>query len=297
MKASNDYRAALFSSSSSFTISIVSCVFQDCKADKNGGAIYLSGSNTLTITDSLFHKCISNGDGSEPGGGGIFITGSESSLSVSGSIFLTCEANVYPRGGGGFFALGVQKCHSSSSRFISCSTTCAGGAIFFQKPNTNFLVSDTLFSGNSATLHGGAIRELEISISPCIHLKFDCFTRNTAPDNMGNDLSVHPDITTTPFLYCLSTATSNRAVYTDGINSHEYNGNWLPHANIFLNIFTTEVEQIIMICTDFENVLTAHLDWIRFSIFSLIRLYVKRDYHIDTTVCYNRESSRFYVRI
>ena len=67
-------------STSSLTITLASCVLKDCTAKDSGGALYLNGGSRLTVTDTLFYNCVSNSNEAEPGGGGIFITGSSSSL-------------------------------------------------------------------------------------------------------------------------------------------------------------------------------------------------------------------------
>ena len=231
MTASDDYGAAIYSKSSSLTISITACVLKSCTADKNGGAVSLSGGNSLKITDTFFENCVTNSYEDEPGGGGIYIAGSSSSLFIYSSTFSSCKANVQKiiRGGGGLFASRIQECYSFSCRFISCSTYCAGGAAFFLKSNDAFLVSDSLFDGNHANVHAGAVRGVDHSVSAYVHLQFCFFIDNSAPDNNGNDFAVAPEISACPFLHCFSTAASNRAAYAAGTTAFLYDDNWLPH--------------------------------------------------------------------
>ena len=161
----------------------------------------------------------------------ICLFGASSSLSLHTCTFFRCKADVNPCGGGGFFASEIEKCSTYSSSFILCSTNSAGGATFFQRPNNDF-VSDTLYSGNTATSRGGAIREIDCSASLSLHIKFSFFTSNSAPAEWGNDFAVAPDLSTTPFLYSFSTTATNRVAYYASSTSTKDHSDWLPLGEI-----------------------------------------------------------------
>ena len=217
--------AAICSVSASTKVTLNSCILKDCTSDKNGGAIYLNGSNSLTVMDTLFLNCVTNSDETDPGGGGMYINSSVSSHFVYRSTFIKCFANVFPRGGGGFIASNVKVSHTFSSVFVSCFSNSTGGAVFFYQNVNAFSISDTVFIGNQGTTGGGAIRELYNAIQSTPHLKFSFFTGNTAPADNGNDFCVSPEIQESPFLYSFSTTDSNRIAYSHGNDAHEYDGN------------------------------------------------------------------------
>ena len=237
MTASDDYGAAIYSKDSSLIISLTSCVLTNCTADKNSGAIYLSGSNTLTIADSLFHKCISNSKEADPGGGGLCVEGVSSSLSVYTSTFIKCKANVHPRGGGGFFASRIETAYTHSSIFVNCFSNCTGGAVFFYILTVDLSITDTLFSGNTGCSGGGSIREINSIKSASVYLKYLFFTRNTAPQLYGNNMCIEPELSASPFLFSFTTSVSNRVSYASGNTAHLYDDNWLPQTNAIIKVF------------------------------------------------------------
>ena len=159
MTASNGAGSAIYGKGTSYNVKITSCVFKNCTASKQGGAIYLQDKNTVTVTSTYFQKCEA-GNGDPQGGGGIAMAGAGSSLTVSSSSFLVCKANVGNYGGGGVHVKNLLKATFSLSRFLSCSSTHAGGGVFINS-NTQVSYTETLFSGNSATSFGAAIREYE----------------------------------------------------------------------------------------------------------------------------------------
>ena len=239
MYCTDDKAGAISCTQSSTVITLHCCTFESCSSIDRGGAVFVSGdSNTLTVTDSLFHNCIVTEKKEEPnpGGGGICMSGSLSCLDITSCTFLTCQANVYPRGGGGFFASQIKNSHTSSSQFIDSSTDSSGGAIFFWELETLFSLSDSLFSGNSAKWGGGAIRAVGNPVLSTPRLMFSFFTANTAPQNHGSDLSIDPKCLTSPFLHSFSTTASNRAGYHTSTVSEDYS-DWLPQGSIdFINL-------------------------------------------------------------
>ena len=232
MHCTNGKGGAISCTQSSVSIILNSCIFESCSSIDHGGAVYVAGnSNTLTVTQSLFHNCITTKKTNEqyPGGGGVCVIGSSSSLTIRTCIFIDCQANVEPRGGGAFFASQMKESYTFSSRFISCSTTNAGGAIFFYELTDEFSVCDSLFSMNSAQWGGGAIRELSNTKSNRIHIHLSFFTQNLLPTERGIDYSVEPAISNIPFSCCFSTASVNRVSAPDGLdNAYIAHDNWLP---------------------------------------------------------------------
>ena len=223
--------AAIVCTSSHSTINIVSCSFTSCTSSLNGGAVFSDGKwNSLTVADCLFKDCLTTSTTSYPGGGGICVEGSSASLTIHTTSFIECKASVTNRGGSGFFASQMHSSYTYSSRFISCLTNCAGGAIFFYEVSNAISISDTLFSDNSAASHGGAIREHSNTIPSTPHISYSFFTGNTAQNKHGNDFCVYPEITSTPFTLSLSTGDSNRVAWATGDQAHVYEDEdiWLP---------------------------------------------------------------------
>ena len=140
------------------------------------------------------------------------MNGSESSLSISSSIFLDCQVNLLGRGGGGFFGSEMHSSCTSSSIFLSYSSQHAGGGIFSWSVTNGFPVSNSLFKLNTGDVHGGAIREIECCASLSLQLTFSFFTSNSSPAAKGADFALYPEISSSPFLHSFSTSSSNRAV-------------------------------------------------------------------------------------
>ena len=235
MNCTDDMGGAISCRQSSITVILNVCTFEDCSSVSCGGAIYVSGnSNILEIIDSLFCRCITTktGENNQPGGGGICMSGSSSSLTIRASTFVSCKAQVSPRGGGACLPSQIKDSHCFSCSFISCATANAGGALFFFQLTDIFEVSDSLFSGNSAKWSGGAIRELSNELFEQRHLQFLFFTCNEAPEHYGNDFSVEPEIGGSPFHFSFSTTASNRLAYATGESVRSYNDDWLPLTNI-----------------------------------------------------------------
>ena len=161
----------------------------------------------------------------------MYIAGSSSSLTVRSSSFVSCNANVYQlyRGGGAFFASQIKESFTFESRFIQCTTTNAGGAIFCWSISTGFCICDSLFHGNTASYHGGAIREYTCSKSSTVHLKYLFLTNNKGGDGYGNVLSVYPEISDCPFLHSFSTSLTNSiSIYNDTLTAYCLLADWLP---------------------------------------------------------------------
>ena len=137
-----------------------------------GGAIYASGTGTVTVTNSTF----SNNKVGSVGGGAIYANGTGNTVSVANSTFSgnsgydggaiddngtgstvsvtnsTFSSNSSAHFGGAIYAAGTGTVTSST---FSGNTASIGGAIFANGAVS--ITNGTLFSGNSATVYGGAI--------------------------------------------------------------------------------------------------------------------------------------------
>ena len=122
----NNRNAVIYSKSTSYPITLTSCIRTDCTASQKDGTVYLNGRNSLTVTDTLLQTCITKSNDDEPGGCGLYMCGS-SYLSISSSTFLRCHANLknVSRGGGGLQTYSSNNVLISSSRFFSRLTNSA----------------------------------------------------------------------------------------------------------------------------------------------------------------------------
>ena len=229
MQTSGDNGGAICCKAPSVSITLTSCSIINCNSTLNGGGVYVSGaSNTLSIDDCLLKDCVTTSSDPAPGGGGLYMSGSASSLTILTSTFLSCTADVSPYGGGGLLIQNMNSVTISSSQILFCSTTQSGGGVYILELTPVFY-TDTLFSGNSAVVYGGAIRELINTHSSAVHLKYLFFTNNSGGEDYGNDFSVQPELTTSPFLHSFSTSTSNRvSVYNNTDGTYYLRDNWIP---------------------------------------------------------------------
>jgi PGF-pre-PGF domain-containing protein len=158
------------------TTTITSSTFTGCSATGDsttgyGGAIYSSGADLLSVSDSVFDDCSSKSSSSK--GGAIFLSGTDSE--IADSTFTGCNA---PYGGAIYIDTGTTTVTSStftgceaasggaiyagdtttviSSDFTDCDSISAGGAIYASDTTT---VTSSTFTGCGAS-HGGAIHIL-----------------------------------------------------------------------------------------------------------------------------------------
>ncbi|MDD1682275.1 MAG: PGF-pre-PGF domain-containing protein [Methanoregula sp.] len=134
----------IFDNSAGHSLAIDNLTLQD-GFEVNGGAISTNG-GTVTVTNSTFSNCTSNGNG-----GAIYISGG--TLSVDSSVFENCSA----KNGGAISATGTITTTITSSRFSGCSATDPlgfGGAILSRGTLT---VTSSAFENCSAGSGGGAI--------------------------------------------------------------------------------------------------------------------------------------------
>ncbi|MBR4545895.1 MAG: hypothetical protein IKO14_08015 [Oscillibacter sp.] len=144
--------------------------FENCvAATEDGGAIYYSSSNNLTINGGtnrenpgiVFTSCVAssaNGDG-----GAIYATGSFN-ISISGCAFTECSAknntggSTTGFGGGGIGAKNVKSVTVSQCAFTACDTLRGGGAVMaYVKTNESISISDCSFDSCNCKAQGGAL--------------------------------------------------------------------------------------------------------------------------------------------
>ena len=129
-------------------------VFEACTFSSNsvtganmGGVAYLSGASNLTVKNGQFTN---NAAGKS--GGALYHSGT-GTISISGSTFDGNSAGA--EHGGAIYGSGVATWNITTSEFKNNSSVKDGGAILFYKGTWN--VSETKFVGNSAAGNGGTI--------------------------------------------------------------------------------------------------------------------------------------------
>ena len=124
----------------------------------------------------------------------------------------------------------------SSSRFISCCVTYAGGAFYHNgNDNDSIILSDSLFSCNTADTvddshidnGGGALKDCKEN-SYSSEYTFSFFSGNIADTNCGHDITLqYKTVPIENITHCLTTTLTNSFW---NVTKHE--SNWLPHGNI-----------------------------------------------------------------
>ena len=190
------------------THTFTNSLWDSTSSSTGGGAIYVSGTSSLTLSDCLFISCKSSSQSSSDtfGGGALYFT-SSGTLSVSSALFLSCSAvgerggaiHIHASGDVSLIAVTVADCHCSvwgggilveagpsfsvsDSILILCSTR-IGGACGFYGRKSEFSVFNCLFSQNSATDSspgGGAIQDHMFEPTYKCKYYFSFFTQNSA---------------------------------------------------------------------------------------------------------------------
>ncbi len=147
---------------------------------EGGNRIFTSGSTTSTIDLTRFQ--IRSGDRTTANGGAIYLTGNTLNLDrmrltnntadAGGAIYMTDSFNTLTTN------LTITKSHFETNSAGSGD----GGAIYFD--GTNLTISDTTFNSNSATLQGGAIK----NIGGTVAMNRNLFQSNSA--NYGGALNL-----------------------------------------------------------------------------------------------------------
>ncbi|MBE6677846.1 MAG: hypothetical protein E7597_03525 [Ruminococcaceae bacterium] len=149
-----------------------SCLFKDCKARDGGAVAFRVFEQTNTAT--VFDKCVFTNCTATRNGGAVFTmhTGNDSiapkfyGLKITNCLFNSCSAV----NGGGFFTSYTTEDGSTSgahytngitisnTKFKNCTATNRAGAIYFRPFEcNNFTISDGTFEGCTAGIDGGAI--------------------------------------------------------------------------------------------------------------------------------------------
>ena len=214
------------------TLSLDKCIFMSCSnsvsnSSSNGGGAVFINHGALSVSSSLFISCITPSYG-----GGIHAYTGCSSSSVSFSAFIECEADH----GGGLSTYCGPASTSYSTRIISCTTSKVGGGMYHDSnlATHTLTIRGNLFSNNRAEYinetdsynyrGGGAFEEFRLSPYTS-HYYFSFFTRNTAPNGVGQDISVVLNSLVTDNIQHCFTTTSLHSLW-----NLEYTGydNWLP---------------------------------------------------------------------
>ena len=237
---------------------------------QSGGAIYLHGddssdSTTLYVDHCVFQSCSTTGDHGDQTGGGAVYTDCGSLLSISSSIFIHCSTNSY---GGAVYA--QKKCKSavlSSCTFRDCSALTGGSFMTYIGPantvsSSHFIFSAALWVGGGL-YHAHEYSSGFLSLSNCLFTRniahytndsdlyvyrggggfedghvgtykteclFSFFTANSAPNGVGEDISVvSSPLSRSPLTHCLTT--SSLSFW----NQNAYTNNWLPWTSIYVS--------------------------------------------------------------
>ena len=152
-----------------------------------GGALYITGGSTATVSDSTFTS------NSSVNGGGIHILGAN--LTVTGSTFTGNVANNTAGGGGGgaIYVDGTKNFSGvidiSLSTFTNNQSNQLGGAIFtFPEGTGTVLIDQSLFDGNAATGagQGGAIYHQSATSNGPLSISNSTFVANNAHATDGS---------------------------------------------------------------------------------------------------------------
>ncbi|MEZ4591601.1 MAG: choice-of-anchor Q domain-containing protein [Chloroflexota bacterium] len=152
-----------------------------------GGALYITGGSTATVSGSTFTS------NSSVNGGGIHILGAN--LTVTGSTFTGNVANNTAGGGGGgaIYVDGTKNFNGtidiSLSTFTNNQSNQLGGAIFtFPEGSGSVLIDQSLFEGNSATGagQGGAIYHQSATSNGPLSISNSTFMNNNAHATDGS---------------------------------------------------------------------------------------------------------------
>ena len=247
-----DHPVLSLSSSTSF----LSCTFTLLSSPYSGGAISFTSGNSLTISDCIFTSCTTSVDfDSWEGGGAVCIK--SGSLTVSSSLFISCTTVSYA---GGIFAhsdcsaasvsfstfINCEADHGSglttyygpssttlSNKYISCYAYSVGGGLYHDGNSSDFIsLSDSLFTNNKAnsdsdTSRGGGAFEDYRKNAYTSKYSFSFFTGNTAPNGVGNDISVIlTALSGSPITHCFTTTSTNSFW-----NNYRYELGWLPQGD------------------------------------------------------------------
>ncbi|KAH7816772.1 uncharacterized protein MONOS_15097 [Monocercomonoides exilis] len=239
------------------------CIFNDCRAHHDGGAINCEHINSIISENSSFNSCIAQ----RSSAGGIFAFNITTCVRISGCEFLKCQA--VDKGGGiylfafqfsGTDCIGAENEGSENtclhdSNFTSCSLSgTQGGGMFCTGSPESFKVKNILFYSCFANSYGGGLKlglTYAILRNNSVYFFFlyffDCKCLENPP--YGHDVQ-HEDGYATyldsknPFYECYTTNTDVRRVcytynrYIDGSWLHQLSEkkDWLKLKTIFVSV-------------------------------------------------------------
>ena len=120
----------------------------------------------------------------------------------------------------------------SSSRFISCTVTYAGGAFYHNGYDNDFItLTDSLFTRNTADTfdddyidHGGGAMKDYRGCDYTSHYTFSFFSNNIAEKNIGHDIAITDhSLSEENIIHCLTTTVINAFS-----NAGDNETNWIP---------------------------------------------------------------------
>ncbi|KAH7825783.1 uncharacterized protein MONOS_7112 [Monocercomonoides exilis] len=224
---------------SSANVSIHNCIFQNCSAGDNGGAIYFRSITIANVTKTNFFACRAG-----TCGGAIFQY--ENTAVAQIIYFLKCDLCNCPTEGNVGTALYNAFYYFPTSGTIKISSCIfegntgqdAYGSITFgdspgSKPSS-FSIDNCLFHKNiltsaSSTRGGAAISFTPSSswMSGFKFISFCLFDGNTAANGRGNDVFFHNSfVIESPFYNCFSTTKEKRIWNNNTADNHTVN-DWL----------------------------------------------------------------------
>ena len=252
-----DYRPS--SSASLFTV----CTFNGLSAADCGGAISFVSGDSLTLDQCTFQLCYTTNALVDWNGGGAVLMKCGSFFSAHSCTFIKCSTSSYGGGivaedrcesstvsycsfisctagyGGGLMTFCGPTSSVSSSRFILCTSSRSGGGMYHNSNlDSDFLsLSDSLFISNSAEFHngsgsqnirgGGAFEDYR-SNTYTSQYSFSFFFGNTAPNGVGNDISINTNILSlNNIIHCFTTTTENSFCNSGSYQTTE-GLDWLP---------------------------------------------------------------------
>jgi predicted outer membrane repeat protein len=208
------------------SLTITNSVFDSCTGT-NGGALFTSEINQISITDSTFNLNIGTGFQGDQGDGGALYVKVEVPATRSFTV-ANCEftRNRGTSGGAAFFS-STENLMLTGVSFIENEATASGGAVHVGTGGDNTIVSNCSFVSNSVSVvEGGVGGGLSFdSSSNSVTLTDNVYSLNSAYSGGG----LYVGDSCTMFTITNMTATDNVAVIGAGV-TFEGVGNNLGHS-------------------------------------------------------------------
>ena len=176
----------------------------------NGGAVYLTGANSLV---SIHQSTFMNNTVDGGNGGAIYVTGDNASISIYQSALTNNTVTV---GDGGAVYIRGDNSHivtEQSSLTDNNATGGSGGAVYSDGRNADISITETTFSHNLASTCGA----LDINDFQHYSVRFDrtTFTYNTATSNRGGVMCIrNASISVLDSTFSHNRATGNAGVFS-----------------------------------------------------------------------------------